>query len=232
MNNETGAPERIWAQPPTTFDGLDVWTAYPCGEATEYTRKDLSDAMIVEAEQRGYAKAMDAERKDAEARIAELEAERDDLTERVDELQQACEVVSSEFEGELWQACRRLLQKTQFDFHGADVDGIQADAFESHMDDTLAEFDYAIARIAELEAEYSAFQSDVKEREVQFALKMGKLEAKLAKAVGGLQECEQEIDDYIRQEYPHDHPVQERYRQRDFAANPARTTFAELKRTD
>ena len=64
------------------------------------------------------------------------------------------------------------------------------------------------------------------------AARIAELEAKLAKAVDGLRECEQEIDAYIRQEYPHDHPVQERYRQRDFAANPARATLAELKGTD
>ena len=37
-----------------------------------------------------------------------------------------------------------------------------------------------------------------------------------------LVECRDEIDDYVRHEYPHDHPVQERCRQRDFSANPAR----------
>ena len=113
-------------------------------------------------------------------RIAELEAERDELTERVDELQQACEVVSSEFEGELWQSCRRLLQKTQFDFHGADVDGIQADAFESHMNETLVEFDHAIARIAELEAKLNWVLT---ERDETFALMLDRVrtaEAKLA----------------------------------------------------
>ena len=55
------------------------------------------------------------------------------------------------------------------------------------------------------------------------------LEAKLAKAIRGLHECEQEIDDYVRQEYPHDHPVQERYRQRGFSSNTARATLAGLK---
>lgn len=40
--------------------------------------------------------------------------------------------------------------------------------------------------------------------------------------------CEAEIDAYIRDEYPLDHPVQERYRQRDFAANPARVALASL----
>ncbi len=54
-------------------------------------------------------------------------------------------------------------------------------------------------------------------------------EAKLAKAVGALEECQAEIDEYIRHEYPGDHPVQERYRRRDFSANPARIALATLK---
>lgn len=41
-----------------------------------------------------------------------------------------------------------------------------------------------------------------------------------------LTKCEAEIDSYIRQEYPLDHPVHERYRQRDFDANPARAALA------
>ena len=52
------------------------------------------------------------------------------------------------------------------------------------------------------------------------------LKAELAEAVGVIAECCKEIDDYIRHEYPHDHPVQERYRERDFAANPARAFLA------
>jgi len=89
---------------------------------------------------------------DNKHRIEELEAERDEQSERIEELQQACEVVSSEFEGELWQACRYLLGKTHFDFSEANVDGIQAADFQDHMNETLAEFDRAMGRIAELEA--------------------------------------------------------------------------------
>ena len=47
--------------------------------------------------------------------------------------------------------------------------------------------------------------------------------------VEALRECEAEIDQYISQEYPADHPVHERYRQRDFGANPARIALAQLK---
>ena len=59
------------------------------------------------------------------------------------------------------------------------------------------------------------------------------LKAELAEAVEVIVECREEIDDDIRHEYPHDHPVQERYRERDFAANPARAFLAHhQKETD
>ena len=48
----------------------------------------------------------------------------------------------------------------------------------------------------------------------------------IARLRDALELCRDEIDDYIRQEYPIDHPVQDRYRKRDFAANPARIALA------
>jgi hypothetical protein len=48
------------------------------------------------------------------------------------------------------------------------------------------------------------------------------LQAEVARLRDGLRKCEAEIDQYIRQLYPLDHPVHERYRRRDFSANPAR----------
>ena len=54
-------------------------------------------------------------------------------------------------------------------------------------------------------------------------------EGKLEDAVQGLQKCQAELDEYSRQEYPLDHTVHERYRQRDYDANPARITLAALK---
>jgi hypothetical protein len=47
--------------------------------------------------------------------------------------------------------------------------------------------------------------------------------------VEALLECQAELDAYSRQEYPLDHPVHERYRKRDFDANPARIALAQLK---
>jgi hypothetical protein len=47
-------------------------------------------------------------------------------------------------------------------------------------------------------------------------------DARIKELKAALVECRDEIDSYIRNEYPHDHPVQERYRQRDFESNPAR----------
>ena len=55
------------------------------------------------------------------------------------------------------------------------------------------------------------------------------LTAKLADAMVGLEKCQAELDEYSHQEYPLDHPVHERYRQRDHDANPARVTLAALK---
>ena len=50
----------------------------------------------------------------------------------------------------------------------------------------------------------------------------------LDEAVKALEECEAEIDAYVWQESPGDHPVHERYRQRDFSANPARIALAAI----
>ena len=54
-------------------------------------------------------------------------------------------------------------------------------------------------------------------------------EGRLEDAVQGLQKCQAELDEYSRQEYPLDHTVHERYRQRAYDANPARITLAALK---
>jgi len=61
------------------------------------------------------------------------------------------------------------------------------------------------------------------------AERIEELETKLAKAVEVLEECVEEIDAYIQIQYPHGHPIEETYRQRDYATNPARVALAELK---
>ena len=55
------------------------------------------------------------------------------------------------------------------------------------------------------------------------------LMAERDEALEGLEKCQAELDEYSHQEYPLDHPVHERYRQRDYDANPARITLAALK---
>ena len=47
--------------------------------------------------------------------------------------------------------------------------------------------------------------------------------------VRALEEAKEDIDRYIWHEYPTDHPVHERYRARDFAANPARIALARYR---
>lgn len=60
------------------------------------------------------------------------------------------------------------------------------------------------------------------------ALPVVDVDAILDLAVDALEECQDELDAYSRQEYPSDHPVHERYRQRDYEANPARIALAAL----
>lgn len=62
---------------------------------------------------------------------------------------------------------------------------------------------------------------------IEAADMLEQLAADNARLRAALFECQEEIDDYIQFEYPHDHPVQERYRQRDYAANPARIALQE-----
>jgi len=52
-------------------------------------------------------------------------------------------------------------------------------------------------------------------------------EAERDRLRAALVECRDEIDGYIRQEYPGDHPINVRRRERDVAANPARIALGE-----
>jgi len=53
------------------------------------------------------------------------------------------------------------------------------------------------------------------------------LTAEVERMRAALIECQETIDEYVQQEYPFDHPVHERYRKRDFAANPARIALSQ-----
>jgi len=89
MTNETEAPDmkpcpfcgsenlgKLRRSPFQSEASIMCNDCYSSSASTEKwnTRADLSDVENAKAEQRGYASAMDAERKDADARIAELEA--------------------------------------------------------------------------------------------------------------------------------------------------------------
>ena len=55
------APERIWADPPSLFDGVDLWHEKQDGAeltAVEYIRKDASDAAIAAARAEGVREGM------------------------------------------------------------------------------------------------------------------------------------------------------------------------------
>jgi hypothetical protein len=91
-----------------------------------------------------------------------------------------------------------------------------------HRDGGYKEYtrtDIAQARYNKLERE----AVNLTETQMQWEARIDKLES-------ALRDCEVEIDEYVKQEYPHDHPVQERYRQRGFSSNPARIALAEIKK--
>jgi hypothetical protein len=132
MSNSFG-PDAAWITPSLAGQLQDQYQDVRWDWANKYTRTDIHDTAL--------------------ARIAKLEAGIEEKDERIEELESACEVVSNEFEGDLWVACRRLLTKTHFDFSTTSVDGVQAESFESHMNETLSEFDRAQARIVEIEKE-------------------------------------------------------------------------------
>lgn len=71
--------------------------------------------------------------------------------------------------------------------------------------------------------------TDFETHPIGTANRIEELEAKLTRAKTGLVLAREELDAYSRHEYPGDHPVQQRYRQRDYDANPARIALAELE---
>ena len=95
----------------------------------------------------------------------------------------------------------------------SDADLIDADRIEE-LEAKLRKL--AVQVLSTLGQEMEAYQSQLA------------AEAKLERAVEALKECEDDIDAYIQLQYPYDHPVQETYRQRDYATNPARVALAEL----
>ncbi len=57
MTHDT-PPKRIWADPPETFDGMDVWRSEPGGRGVEYILASEHAALIREAEARGWNNGM------------------------------------------------------------------------------------------------------------------------------------------------------------------------------
>jgi hypothetical protein len=96
------------------------------------------------------------------AENAALQAERDDLLDRVEELERAGEIIAEEFEGDLWVAVRKILNETEFDWSGdAQTEGVKVDDAYQHIMETLrdgasrearvrAERDAALAKVERL----------------------------------------------------------------------------------
>ena len=106
-------------------------------------------------------------------------------------------------------------------------DGMFPRCFENPKYASEPQVEYVRVDLAEA-AEQQGYASAMEDARKLHEARIEELEAKLAKAVEALEECVEEIDAYIQHQYPHDHPVQERHRQRDYASNPARLALAEL----
>lgn len=50
QSEQTTPPKRIWADPPETFDGMDIWRSEPGGRGVEYILASEHAALIREAE--------------------------------------------------------------------------------------------------------------------------------------------------------------------------------------
>jgi len=57
QSDQTTPPKRIWADPPETFDGMDIWRSEPGGKGVPYILASEVAALIAEAEARGMERA-------------------------------------------------------------------------------------------------------------------------------------------------------------------------------
>lgn len=108
-----------------------------------------------------------------------------------------------------------------------DADWTAYRAIQAERDAWKARAEAAEENVGILRASREALETQVAQlqRELAKAHSLGpsaKAEAALIRAKVGLVLARDELDQYSRQEYPLDHPVHERYRQRDYEANPAR----------
>jgi hypothetical protein len=100
-----------------------------------------------------------------------------------------------------------------------------------HVPRFIGPWNTRAALSAALEAERASHTATLKDAQDECAraeaaeAERDTLKSENARLREALFECQEEIDAYIQHEYPHDHPVQERYRQRDYAANPARAAL-------
>jgi len=111
-----------------------------------------------------------------------------------------------------------------------------------HVEDTMddASVDYPVEFRAGASISYDSdflqkcFEAELAAslaREAAETARLAEAEAALATARAALLECQAEIDAYSLQEYSLDHPVHERYRKRDYDANPARAALALIPAT-
>jgi len=90
--------------------------------------------------------------------VGSLRAELDDAKDRIEELERDGEVLSNEFEGELWVTCRQLLEDMGFDWNRDQGDGVTTQHFYDWVSE---EFRDAKARETRLTTERDALRAEV-----------------------------------------------------------------------
>ena len=76
QSDQTTPPKRIWADPPETFDGMDVWRSEPGGKGVEYILASEHAALIHEAEARGMERAVSIMKDAGDSAVTEAMGQR------------------------------------------------------------------------------------------------------------------------------------------------------------
>lgn len=92
----TDAPKRIWADPPETFDGMDVWRSEPGGKGVEYILASEHAALIREAKAGGRIVGLDEAEKIAAGVAGNVRAFNADRRRGAGEVQSAIRAAKGE----------------------------------------------------------------------------------------------------------------------------------------
>ena len=152
-----------------------------------------------------------------EQALANMQREYDKRGDRIEELEKACKEWS-EVSQSNYQRAKAAEAKLASLVPALSYEGLRTDDAEAKLAKVAKERD-------EWQSLAEAAITDDAAKNIHYA----EIQAKLTIAMVGLVQSRDELDLYSQNEYPSDHPVHERYRKRDYDANPARIAIAKIK---